>query len=259
MRTVVHLSDLHFGRADAGIAAALLDDVCRLAPDVVAVSGDLTQRARRRQFRQARAFLHALPHPCVIVPGNHDVPLYNVLARFLDPLGGFRDAITSNLQPSYASGEVVVAGINTTRSLTISDGRVRPEDLAHVRRVFDAAGSDSVKVVVGHHPFDDAAHVELLTAFGTDVFLTGHLHVSYTGGTAARYTAAGRSAIVVEAGTAISTRMRGEANAFNVLRIERDRIDVATLRWQEDSKRFAEAAASAFERTEHGWRPAGIG
>ncbi|HET7217887.1 MAG TPA: metallophosphoesterase [Vicinamibacterales bacterium] len=257
MRTVVHLSDLHFGRADAGVAAVLLDEVRRLSPDVVAVSGDLTQRARRRQFRQARAFLHALPHPCVIVPGNHDVPLYNVFARFLDPLGGFRKTITSNLQPSYASDELVVAGINTTRSLTISDGRVRPDDLAHVRRVFDASDGDIVKVVVGHHPFDDAAHVELLTAFGTDVFLTGHLHLSYTGGTAARYTAAGRSAIVVEAGTAISTRMRGEANAFNVLRIERDRIVVATMRWQEASGRFGEADARTFNRADDGWRAAG--
>lgn len=257
MRTVVHLSDLHFGRDDADVAAALLDDVHRLGPDVVAVSGDLTQRARRRQFRRARAFLHALPHPCVIVPGNHDVPLYNVVARFLDPLGNFRRDITSNLQPSYASGEVVVAGINTTRSLTISAGRVRPRDLAHVRRVFDAAGAAIVKIVVGHHPFDDAAHVELLTAFGTDVFLTGHLHVSYAGGTAARYTAAGRSAIVVEAGTAISTRMRGEANAFNVLRIERDRIEVATRRWQDGAHRFAAADARTFARTEDGWRAAG--
>lgn len=256
MRTVVHLSDLHFGRDDAAIAAALAEEVRRLAPDLVAVSGDLTQRARRRQFRRARAFLHAFPHPCVIVPGNHDVPLYNVVARFLDPLGGFRETITPNLQPSYTSGEIVVAGINTTRSFTVSGARVRPEDLAHVRRVFDAAGRDSVKVVVGHHPFDDAAHVELLTTFGTDVFLTGHLHVSYTGGTAARYTAGGRSAIVVEAGTALSTRVRGEANAFNVLRVERDRVDVATLRWQDAAGGFAEASARTFARTDEGWQAA---
>lgn len=253
MRTVVHLSDLHFGRADADIAAGVLEEVRRISPDVVAVSGDLTQRARRSQFHQARAFLRTLPHPCVIVPGNHDVPLFNVFARFLDPLGGFRRTITENLQPSYATGGIVVAGINTTRSLTVKHGRVRPEDLAHVRRLFDGAGERVVKVVVGHHPFDDASHVEALTACGTDVFLTGHLHVSFTGGTAARYSAAGRSAIVVEAGTAISTRMRGEANGFNVLRVEPDRIEVATLRWQAASNAFAETDARAFARTANGW------
>jgi predicted phosphodiesterase len=254
MRIVVHLSDLHFGRADAHIAAVVLDEVRRIAPDVVAVSGDLTQRARRREFHEARAFLQALPHPCVIVPGNHDVPLFNVFARFLDPLGGFRRTITPNLQPSYASGEIVVAGINTTRSLTVKDGRVRPEDLAHVRRLFDGAGEQIVKLVVGHHPFDDASHVEALTACGTDVFLTGHLHLSYTGGTATRYSAAGRSAIVVEAGTAISTRVRGEANGFNVLRVEPDRIEVATLRWHAASRTFAGTDTCAFTRTANGWR-----
>ena len=94
MRTVVHLSDLHFGAADPAVVTGLLDCVARLQPHVVAVSGDLTQRARRGQFRRARAFLDALPQPQVVVPGNHDVPLYNLLLRFGDPLRGYRRYIT---------------------------------------------------------------------------------------------------------------------------------------------------------------------
>lgn len=253
MRTVAHLSDLHFGRVDERIAVALLTGVRRLSPDLVAISGDLTQRARRGQFRQARAFLSSIPHTCVIVPGNHDVPLFNVFARFVDPLGGFKRYITPNLHPSFSTPDLVVAGINTTRSLTVKDGRVRHEDLAHVQRVFSTAEERAVRIVVGHHPFDDPSHVETLTALGTDVFLTGHLHVSYTGCTAARYSAAGRSAIVVEAGTAISTRVRGEANGFNVLRVEPDRVEVSTFRWQDESSTFGETEARTFARDESGW------
>src|SRR5688500_9138715 len=86
MRTIIHLSDLHFGASDPALVSAVIDEVTRLAPDVIAVSGDLTQRARHSQFRSARAFLEALPAPAVVVPGNHDVPLYNLFARFAAPV-----------------------------------------------------------------------------------------------------------------------------------------------------------------------------
>ena len=89
MRTIAHLSDLHFGATDPVLVSAVIDEVRRREPDVIAVSGDLTQRARRTQFIAAREFLSALPGPLVVVPGNHDVPLYNVIARFSSPLRGF--------------------------------------------------------------------------------------------------------------------------------------------------------------------------
>ena len=95
MRTIVHLSDIHFGRVDPRLVAPLVDAVRAAAPDLVAVSGDLTQRARRRQFEQARAFLDKLPPPILAVPGNHDVPLFNLPARFLDPFGGYRRHIAA--------------------------------------------------------------------------------------------------------------------------------------------------------------------
>src|SRR6185295_4473790 len=101
MRTIVHLSDIHFGRVDARLLAPLVRLVREIAPDLVAVSGDLTQRARRRQFQQARAFLDQLPAPQLVVPGNHDVPLFNVAARFADPYGGYRRYISQDLEPVY--------------------------------------------------------------------------------------------------------------------------------------------------------------
>src|SRR6266850_3541000 len=101
MRTIIHLSDLHFGRVDRRIVAPLVAAIDELAPDLVAVSGDFTQRARTREFTEARAFLETLRFPRLVVPGNHDVPLYNVARRFLSPLGRYRRFIAEDLQPTY--------------------------------------------------------------------------------------------------------------------------------------------------------------
>ena len=253
MRTLVHLSDLHFGRVDRAVADALADLLRRLNPDVVAVSGDFTQRARRSQFREARAFLDSLPRPQIVVPGNHDIPLYNLFARFFSPLGGYRRHITSDLQPLHADAELAVLGMNTTQPASHKGGAIQPEDLHRICGVLSGLGDHVVKVVVGHHPFDDAAAVAQLVKAGADVFLTGHLHVTYTGHTAERYDAAGRSAIVVEAGTATSTRMRGEANAFNLLHLDRDHVVVESFGWQPAQRTFTVGDSTRFERTSSGW------
>jgi 3',5'-cyclic AMP phosphodiesterase CpdA len=267
MRTIVHLSDLHFGAAVPDIVAMLIDCVVQLDPDVVAVSGDLTQRARRTQFRDARAFLDALPGVHIVVPGNHDVPLYNVAARFGDPLGGFRRHITDVRYPSFHDAEIAVVGADTTRSFTIKDGGLRRGDVRRLSSMMDEAPAGAVRIVVCHHPFDrpasrgarwtlpapDAEAVNTLVARGADVLLTGHLHLTYVGHTAVRYQVSGRSAIVVEAGTATSHRGRGETNSFNVLRVDDGRIVVERHDWDERSARFVAAAAETFARAGEGW------
>src|SRR5712691_6231696 len=133
MRTLVHLSDLHFGRVDEQLISPLISAVTEINPDLVAVSGDLTQRARSQQFLEARAFLGALPQPQIVVPGNHDVPLHNVFTRFLRPLDKYKRFITDDLQPVYADEEIVVVGVNTARSLTIKGGRINEEQVAGIR------------------------------------------------------------------------------------------------------------------------------
>ena len=253
MRTLVHLSDLHFGRVDHSVADALSELLGRLNPHVVAVSGDFTQRARRSQFRQARAFLDSLPRPQIVVPGNHDIPLYNLLARALSPLGSYKRHITPDLQPVHTDAELAVLGMNTTQPKSHKGGAVSDNDLQRVCGVLGGLGDEVVKVVVGHHPFDDTAAVERMVTAGADVFLTGHLHVTYAGHTAERYDVGGRSAIVVEAGTATSTRMRGEANAFNLLHIDREQIVVEHFEWQSAQRTFAAGDVTRFERTSSGW------
>ena len=267
MRTVAHVSDLHFGAAIPEIVEALAECVRQISPDVVAVSGDLTQRARRGQFRRARAFLDGLPGAHVVVPGNHDVPLYNVLARFADPLGGFRRYITAETHPRYFDSEIAVVGANTTRSFTIKDGGLRRPDVRHLTRLLEESRSSAVRIVVCHHPFDppggrggrwtapapDAEAVNTLVARGADIFLTGHLHLTYVGHTATRYQSPGRSAIVVEAGTATSFRGRGEVNSFNLLRVDGDRVSVERLDWDAGASRFTLASREEFVRSATGW------
>jgi 3',5'-cyclic AMP phosphodiesterase CpdA len=266
MRTLVHLSDLHFGHVDQRLLEPLTRAVGALRPDLVAVSGDLTQRARSDQFRAARIFLDALPRPQIVVPGNHDVPLHNIYSRFLQPLHKYRRYITDDLEPFYADEEIAVIGINTTRSWTIKGGRINELQVAQIRARLFAHGAPVVKVVVTHHPFDlPEGHRERdlvgrarmamgrLAECGAELFLAGHLHVTHTGQTAKRYQILGHSALVVQAGTASSTRGRGEANSFNVVRIDRPRIVVERFQWQQETGDFSSASQEVFRQTNEGW------
>lgn len=266
MRSIVHLSDIHFGRVHAHVIAPLIDAVRKVNPDLIAVSGDLTQRARSHQFREARTFLDSLPNPQIVVPGNHDVPLHNVFARFMQPLRKYRRYITNDLRPFYHDEEIAVLGVNTARSLTIKGGRINEEQVAWMRERLCASDPQAVKVVVTHHPFDlPEGHderalvgrarmaMEHLASCGADLFLAGHLHVSHTTHSATRYKIKGHSALVVQAGTAASTRGRGEENSFNVLRIDRPHIAVQRFEWQPGSEEFELMTTERFRHTPEGW------
>ena len=132
----------------------MIEAIDKINPDLVAVSGDLTQRARSHQFKEARAFLDRLPKPQIVVPGNHDVPLHNVFARFVQPLRKYRRYITDDLRPFYHDEEIAVLGVNTARSLTIKGGRINEEQVAWMRERLFACDPGTVKAVVTHHPFD---------------------------------------------------------------------------------------------------------
>jgi 3',5'-cyclic AMP phosphodiesterase CpdA len=269
MRTVVHLSDLHFGRVDPALLAPLRDAVHGVHPDLLVVSGDFTQRARRRQFAQAAAFLRTLPGPQLLVPGNHDVPLYDVARRFLAPLQRFRRSIEPEAFPYYEDAEIAAIGINTARSLTFKGGRINREQVAEVERRFRGLPEPVTRIVVSHHPFDlpDEADpgdlvgradmaMRAFAGCGVDVFLSGHLHATHAGNTARRYRIEGYAALVVQAGTATSTRGRGEANAFNVLRIGLRSLGLETWSWRSREGRFRPSAEHRFAWIEgRGWGP----
>jgi 3',5'-cyclic AMP phosphodiesterase CpdA len=267
MKTLVHLSDLHFGRVDDALLEPLRRRVTEIAPHLVVVSGDLTQRARTAQFVQARRFLDTLPGPQLVVPGNHDVPLNNVLKRFVNPLKNYREHITHDLEPFYQDDEIAVAGVNTARSLTFKDGRINQEQVALLLERFNDLDGTITKVVVTHHPFDlPEAHgdrdlvrragmaMKAFAACGADILLAGHMHLSHSGSTAARYALGGYAALTIQAGTATSTRERGEANAFNAIRIEHDEVRLEAYHWHADAGEFLLAARTTFAREAQGWR-----
>ena len=266
MRTIVHLSDLHFGRVDPRIVAPLIDRIASINPDVLAVSGDLTQRARRGQFQQAAAFLAQLPFPKVVVPGNHDVPLFNVPARIFNPFGGFRRWIDPDLEPAFVDDEVAVVGLNSARALiTGGRGRLNAAQVESAAERLRRLPVSPVRVVVTHHPFDlpegyrpdhlvgrAANAMQRFAEAGADLFLAGHLHVSHVGHTADRYRIAGHSALVVQAGT-LSTRGRGELNTFNVLRISRPEMAIERYSWESGSQTFDRSFEGTFRHTPEGW------
>jgi 3',5'-cyclic AMP phosphodiesterase CpdA len=266
MRTLVHLSDLHFGRVDEALLDPLRQLIHEVAPDVVVVSGDLTQRARSEEFEAARAWLDTLPGPQIIVPGNHDISLYNVFRRFLQPLTRYRRYITEDLSPSYVDDEIAVLGVNTARSLTFKDGRLNQEQVAEIRAQLAGLGPGITRIVVTHHPFDlpeAAKEAEVvgrsemaMRAFadsGVDVLMAGHLHASHAGSTAERYQLADYAALVVQAGTATSTRGRGEVNSFNVLRVEPSRVEVDRYGWDVVHEQFQLMSTDKFFRSGQVW------
>ncbi len=266
MRTIAHLSDPHFGRIEPATVQALIATVSEARPDVVVVSGDFTQRAKAREFREARRFLDALPSPQIVVPGNHDIPLYNVFARAVNPLRNYQRYITQDLEPFYSDDEITIVGINTARSLTFKSGRINTRQVASSCARLEACGENRTRIIVSHHPFDLPESHELHGLVGrahmamagfarcrVDLILSGHLHLSHTSVSAPRYKIPGHSALVIHAGTATSSRARGELNSFNILQLDRSTVSIQCLTWNRERSSFLLSATAQFHRTSAGW------
>ena len=267
MRTIVHLSDLHTGRVDPAILGPLTAAIAEAQPHLVVFSGDLTQRATRTQFREARAFLDGLTAPCLVIPGNHDVPLWNVARRFVAPLARYKQFITTDLEPVFQDEEVVVVGLNTARAFAWGEGRINRRQVAAALRRLQAAPPGLIRIVVTHHPFDlppgvherrllgraRMAMAEFASA-GAELFLSGHLHLSHVSHSAERYRIAGHSALIVQAGT-VSMRGRGEEPSFNMLRLDGRRLALGRFAWSVSESRFQAIAVGAYLKEPDGWKP----
>lgn len=260
MTRLVHLSDLHFGAVSPGLAERLVIQLRELGPDLIVISGDLTQRARSGEFREAAAFLAQLPGPQLVVPGNHDLASWRVHERLAYPWRKWQRYISPDLEPCLAGEDFLALGLNSARVLSShldwSRGRINERQLRRIEAVMSRATPDQIRLVVTHHPFalsEEAAARGLigrhalawprLQAAGVDMILSGHIHLAY-----ARLC---KGMIVAHAGSGISHRLKGQANSFNLIDASRARVIIQQLEWRDG--RFVEGPRQIFERGEAGY------
>lgn len=263
MPRLVHLSDLHFGRDRPELLEPLISAVNDLAPDAIAISGDLTQRARRREFAAARAFVDRLRAPCLIVPGNHDVPLDRPLRRLFNPWGRYRKWFGPELEPLHRDAGLLLIGVNTVNPLAWQRGWIARRALRRIRSALETAPPGLSRIVVMHHPLEhlpdqskSLTHgaeraVDALAAAGADVVLSGHLHSWRAEPFAQREGRAG--VIQVQAGTGLSTRLRGELNDFNLLTLGPERVTVERFVAEAMSHGFQPGETAHFRANATGW------
>lgn len=274
MLTIVHGSDLHFGAPhDPGAASAFLESLLAIGPDLLVLSGDFTQRAKAREFQEARAWLDALPAdlPRVVTPGNHDVPLYRVVERLFAPFRNYREWIHPELDSvTRIPGATVVSLNSAAPRRAIVNGRLDAPQLEFARHAFSGAGEDARVVVVHHHlapapdyerdtPLPGAPRIlEAFEAMGVDLVLSGHLHRAYIGNSLDVYQGDDRErgVVVVQSGTTTSRRGRARERAkqsFNVVRVSRDRMEVVHYMLFEAAEGFAPFSAHVFPRHPRHW------
>jgi 3',5'-cyclic AMP phosphodiesterase CpdA len=276
--TIVHGSDIHLGKpfrpevAESFVAAAHAAE-----PDLVVISGDLTQRAKVREFEAARDFLDRLPRvPCVVTPGNHDVPLYRVVERILTPHRNYRAHIEEDLNTvTRVPGATVVALDSSAPRTAIVNGRIRGWQVEFARRAFDDAPVDDIRIVVAHHHFAPApdyegdrsmprakAVLEAFTAMGVEMILGGHLHRAYIGNSLDVFAGSegSKGVVIVQSGTTTSARGRARErakNSFNVIRVGREALEVTHHMYFEEVGTFEPFSVHAFPRQAHRWFPEG--
>lgn len=262
MTTIAHISDLHFGREQATQIAGLRKALAQAAPYLLIISGDITQRARHREFQLAERFLSTLPFPYLIVPGNHDLSAHRLIERFVFPWRKWRRYISHDLEPQTSLPGVHVVGVNSARRFgwywDWSRGRISSQQVSEVVAALQTAEPDTLKVVVAHHPFwlptanlrrqliGGYRHaLEQFQAAGADLILGGHIHLPFINIV--------NGMLISHAGTTISDRLvKGQPNSFNLIQGDSHQLTLQTLEWEEDH--FALRQQQSFRKQSDGWQ-----
>lgn len=230
---IAHLSDPHFGTIKPGVREGLIETIKELKPDLILLTGDITQRARSWQFKEAKEFVENLkPMPMIAVPGNHDIPLFNSLSRFLNPYFGFKNLFKDQLEKDFTYGDIVVKGLNSTSKWRQIQGDF---NLARLdQRLREHKAQAKVHIAAFHHPLDCAKvqdeknllrgrekTIELFAEHQIDLIIGGHIHDPYVNLSTQRYPQVNRSMVIGVAGTCLSSRTRaGAPNSFNLIEVD---------------------------------------
>lgn len=269
MLTILHGSDLHFGRPfDPVIGRAFQEAADAAEADLIVISGDFTQRAKETEYQEARSYLDALPDvPVVVTPGNHDVPLYRVAERLFDPFRNYRKWMSDDLNTvTRVPGAVVVALNSAAPRRAIVNGRIDEEQLDFAAAAFEEAGEGEARIIVSHHHFAPAPDYEgdralprareILDAFesmGVELILGGHLHRAYIGNSLDVYPGADRShgIIIVQSGTTTSRRGRAREqtkNSYNLVRVREHHVEITHFMHFGELDAFAPFSMHAYPR-----------
>jgi 3',5'-cyclic AMP phosphodiesterase CpdA len=266
MASLIQISDTHFGTEQPQVVEALVRLVHEQAPELVILSGDITQRARTAQFRAAKVFVESLRVPrTLIIPGNHDIPLYDVFTRFLRPYAKYAREFGTTLEPVYESETLLIITVKTTRRYRHVDGEVSPEQIERVASLLKAASPHQLRIVVTHQPVcvmrpqdeenllrGHKAAIHAWASAGADLIMGGHIHLPYVCPMHETLGNGSRKLWAVQAGTAISSRIRHEAgNSVNIVRYdpaEPHTIQVEQWDYQVGGRRFDVAKVHALNR-----------
>lgn len=265
MIRILHLSDPHFGASDAAVEKAFIERVRHMQPDHTILSGDLTMRARRREYDESRRFIAELPRPFLVIPGNHDVPALNQpLDRFFNPFRRYRKLIEPDLEPTFNDQRLQILSLNSTRAFGLhadwSDGFLSQGQLDRVTTEFKNGNPSAFRILVLHHPLLAPAGrqralvkplpdlLQTVTLSKIDLVLCGHFHTSQiaTGGVLD-----GWKCVVSQAPTVCSTRLQGEPQGFHEILLAREKMTIIHHQFHE--REFIPVTEFGFSRTESGW------
>lgn len=277
---ILHISDLHFGPPFVpAVAEALMQTIPSLGPDAIVVSGDLTQRAKRVQFEEARRFFARMAdYPMLVIPGNHDVALWRIFERLFRPHALYREYISPELNPVLQVGNAVLVGLDSTAPRrSISNGRLDRHQLEHSGEVFAGVADDKVRIVVAHHQFAPGHDrvfdvsmpgarraIDYFVDQKVEMILGGHLHRSYIGNSLDFFPGhhRDRGVIIVQCGTTTSCRGKGRErneNTFNLIETGSKTLAVTHYLYFEEAGRFAPLSRHEFPRPGRALHAAGLG